>query len=178
MKWSTMQFLCTMHVHMIWITMISSIMKNLLYDNKWQKFCLAFRKCLKNWYAFWHVGTLRWKIFMPYGTLASKNENLPRFWHISTQACWHINHADTEARWYINHASTQACWHVYHVGTQARLARNLGNSVKDGAWICCYCHKLFVLSSLSKDFFTIQRTADFWNMLRYERPPQQIEFII
>ena len=34
------------------------------------------------------------------------------------------------------------------------------------------------LWSLSKDFFTIQGTADSWYVLDYERPPHQMEYIL
>ena len=61
---------------------------------------------LKHWHALWHVGTF-------FGMLTRKNENLARFWHVGTQARWHVNHASTQAR-----------WHVDHVSTQARMARD------------------------------------------------------
>lgn len=34
------------------------------------------------------------------------------------------------------------------------------------------------IRSRQKHFFTIQRTAGSWNMLYYEQPPRQIEYIV
>ena len=62
-----------------------------------------------------YVGTL---IGTFISTLACKNENLARFWHIGTQGRWQVNHAGTQAR--------RPRWHV---GTSARLARDIANSV-------------------------------------------------
>ena len=76
---------------------------------------------LKHWYVLWHVGTF-------FGTLTRKNKKLARFWHVGTQARWHISHAGRQARWQVNHAGTQARWHLDHGGTQARMARDLANS--------------------------------------------------
>ena len=39
-------------------------------------------------FGHWHVSTF-------IGTLARKNEKLPRFWHIDTFVCGHVNHAGT-----------------------------------------------------------------------------------
>ena len=84
------------------------------YNNKVQKFPLAFRK--KNiWkigtlYALQHVGTF-------IGTFARKNEKLAHFWYVRTQARWHVNPAGTQAR-----------QHVDHVDTQTRMIRDLANS--------------------------------------------------
>ena len=86
--------------------------------------CLAcWHVKLKHWHALWPVGTF-------FGTLASKNENLARFWHVSTQARWQVNHAGAQARWQVNHTGTQARWHVDHVGMQTRMACDLANSIK------------------------------------------------
>ena len=65
---------------------------------------------LKHWHAVWQIGTF-------IGTLSRKNEKLTRFWHVGTQARWHVKHARTQAR-----------WHVDHIDTQARIARDLENS--------------------------------------------------
>ena len=126
-------FICdtyTQHIHMICINMISSKIQIFLYNNKIQKFYLAFRKrnvrkictpfgtlarqveklarhlacwhaILKHWHAIWHVGTLRQGISTSYGTLA-------RFWHVGAQA-------------------TLARWGVGHVGAQVRMARGLAS---------------------------------------------------
>ena len=67
---------------------------------------------------------------MPFGTLACKNENLARFWHVGNQARWHVNHASTQDCWHVNHAGMQARWHLDHVGIQARMAHDLANSEK------------------------------------------------
>ena len=58
---------------------------------------------MKNWHAFWHVGTPSLNIGTPYGTLARKKAEV---------------------------ATLLACWHVNHAGTQARMARDLANSEK------------------------------------------------
>ena len=66
-----------------------------------------FEKCQfgtlarKYWHTLWHFGTF-------IGTLARKNENLARFWHVGMQAHWYINQAGTEARWHVNHAGMQS----------------------------------------------------------------------
>ena len=51
--------------------------------------------------------------------MARKNEKLARFWHVGTQARWHVNHAGTQAR------------DVDHVGMQAHMVRDLANSFPD-----------------------------------------------
>ena len=79
-------------------------------------------------HAFSYVNTPSWKISTPFGTLALQ---VKTYWH----AVWH---ADMLARkngkstrfW---HVGTQARWHVDHVGTQARMARDLANSFKSHA---------------------------------------------
>ena len=64
--------------------------------------------------ARWHAKIKQWHA---YDTLARKNKKLARFWLVSTQARWHVNHA-----------GTQAHWHVDHGGTQVRMAYDLANS--------------------------------------------------
>ena len=97
------------YIFIISITMISSIMQNFLYNNKVQKFPLAFRK--RN---VWKFGT-------PFGTLARQNvklarhsarrvEKLARFWHVST-------YIGTLARKKREVGTRLARGHVDHAGT-------------------------------------------------------------
>ena len=60
-------------------------------------------------------------------------ESLACIWHVDTfigtriwHAFWHVS---TQARWHVNPADTQARWHGDHVLKQARMARDLANSV-------------------------------------------------
>ena len=108
-KWSLIQYLCTMHVHMICITMISRIMQNFYMVIQYRNFPIAFRKRnvskiytssgtlahqieklarhsarwqtkLKQWHGLSHVGTF-------IDVLTSKNKKLARFWDARTLAC-------------------------------------------------------------------------------------------
>ena len=66
---------------------------------KLARFLARWQAKLKHWHALWHVGTI-------FGTLAHKSDNLARFWHVCTQARWHVNHNGTQARWHLDHGGT------------------------------------------------------------------------
>ena len=101
---------------------------------------------LVRWHATLHVGTF-------IGTFARKNEMLARFWHVGTQARWHVNHAGTQACWHVNQAGMQARWQVDHVGgTQARIARDLANPTKTN---------LKFLANISLKMFGIHISSQF-----------------
>ena len=90
---------------------------------------------LVRWHAALHVGTF-------IGTFARKNEMLAHFWHVGTQARWHVNHAGTQARWQVDHVG----------GTQARIARDLANSTKTN---------LKFLANISLKMFGIHISSQF-----------------
>ena len=87
---------------MICITIISSIMKDFLYNNKVHKFPLSCRK--RNFEKLARqVETLtrRLALWTLVDTLTRKNEKLTRFWYLGTQVHWHVNHPGTQTRWHV-----------------------------------------------------------------------------
>ena len=86
---------------MICITIISSIMKDFLHNNKVHKFPLSFRK--RNFEKLARqVETLarRLALWTLVDTLTRKNEKLTRFWYLGTQVHCHVNHPGTQTRWH------------------------------------------------------------------------------